>query len=370
MRKRSKDQPKEQLVRKAGSPAAKRIWIGVDLGDRKSEICILDDRGTVQLRDRVLTTRSAIQEYFSPYAGAAIVVETGTHSPWVSRVLSECGLKVTIANAREVRKIHQSDRKNDRTDAEILARMLRLDPKLLAPITHRSAAMQVDLSVLRARDALVRTRTMLINSVRGQIKSFGERLPKCSAEAFVHRVAEFVPRELGPAVAPLLESIAVLTSKIRGIDQRVQDLARESYPQTALLSQVGGVGPVTSLAYVLTLAQTDRFVRSRDIGPFLGLIPRQYDSGDQHSQLRITKAGNGFLRRLLVNSAQYILGNFGQDCYLRRFGQRLMERGGKNAKKRAVIAVTRKLAILLHHLWSTGAVYDPFYRMPSEQVAA
>jgi transposase len=247
--------------------------------------------------------------------------------------------------------------------------MLRLDPKLLAPIEHRNAAMQVDLSVIRARDTLVRSRTTCINCVRGLVKSYGERLSKCSAEAFVHRVCENVPRELEPAIRPLLEAIASLTSQICNMDKRIEDMARERYPQTALLAQVGGVGPVTSLTYILTLAQTERFAHSRDVGAYLGLVPRQYDSGDQHSQLRITKAGNGLLRRLLINCAQHILGKFGQDCSLRRFGQRLMERGGKNAKKRAVVAVARKLSILLHHLWSTGAVYEPFYGMPVQLAA-
>jgi len=347
---------------KAGNRATKRLWIGVDLGDRYSEVCILNSRGEVQERDRIRMTPAAVREYFSAFAGAQVAIETGTHSPWMSRELTACGLTVTVANAREVRKIHQSDRKNDRSDAEILARMLRLDPKLLAPIRHRNAAMQADLSVLRARDVLVGTRTACINSVRGLVKSFGERLPKCSSGV--------VPAELEPAVKPLLELIAATTAKIRDFNKRIEDIARESYPQTALLTQVGGVGPVTSLTFVLTLAEADRFAHSRDVGAYLGLVPRQYDSGDQHSQLQITKAGNSLLRRLLVHSAHYILGPFGKDCRLRRFGLRLAERGGKNAKKRAVVAVARKLATLLHQLWSTGAIYDPFYGMTSAQVEA
>ena len=350
--------------------ATKRLWIGVDVGDRWCEVCILDSRGEVKVRDRIRTTPVAVREYFVAFAGAQVAIETGTHSPWMSRVLAGCDLEVTVANAREVRKIHQSNRKNDRSDAEILARLLHMDPKLLAPIHHRNAAMQVDLSVLRARDVLVRMRTSGINSVRGIVKSHGERVPTCSAESFVHKAADFIAPELKPTLGHLLEIIAELTTKIRALDKHIADLARVKYPQTELLTQVGGVGPVTSLAFVLTLAETERFARSRDVGAYLGLVPRQYDSGDQHSQLHITKAGNPLLRRLLVNSAQYILGPFGQDCYLRRFGLRLMERGGKNAKKRAVVAVARKLAILLHHLWRTADVYQPLYNTAPEQKAA
>ena len=370
MKKRSKVLPKDQHVRLAGAPADKRIWIGVDLGDRWSQVCFVDDTGEVVERTRVRTTPEGMREHFAHRAGVPIAIEASTHSPWVSRLLTDCGLEVTVANAREVRKIHQSNRKNDRSDAEILARMLRFDPKLLAPIRHRNAAMQADISVLRARDTLVGSRTSCINTVRGLVKAHGGRLPQCGAESFVHRVAADVPGALQPAISPLLEMIATLTGKIREYDRQIEALGRERYPETALVAQVRGVGPVTSLAFVLTLAEKERFLRSRDVGPYLGLVPRQYDSGDQHSQLQITKAGNAYLRRLLVHSAQYILGPFGSDCRLRRYGEHLMERGGKNAKKRAVVAVARKLGILLHHLWSTGSVYDPFYKLPQEQLAA
>lgn len=370
MRKHSKLQPKGKLARTTTTRSAKRTWIGIDLGDRWSEICAIDPQGRVTQRTRVRTTAPAIREYFACLAGATVAIETGTHSPWVSRLLTACGLEVTVANAREVRKIHQSDRKNDRSDAEILARMLRFDPKLLAPISHRNEAMQIDLSVLRARDALVGARTKCINTVRGLVKAYGERAPKCSAAAFARRAADFIPSKLQPALSGILAMIATLTDQIRDYDDQVKTLARTRYPQTALLEQVAGVGAVTSLGYVLTIAHKERFARSRDVGPYLGLVPRQRDSGEQQPQLRITKAGNGYLRRLLVGSAQYILGPFGSDCGLRRYGARLMQHGGKNAKKRAVVAVARKLAILLHHLWSTGAAYDPFYGLPGVGLAA
>jgi transposase len=367
MRKHSRTLPKAKL---AAKPAAQRVWIGLDLGDRWSEMCVLDRRGTVRQRSRVRTTPAALREHFKPLVGAAVAIETGTHSPWVSRLLTECGLDVTVANAREVRKVHQSDRKNDRSDAEILARMLRFDRKLLAPIQHRSAAMQLDLAVLRARDALVRSRTLLINAVRGLVKSQGERIAPCSAGAFAQRVPASIPRPLKTAIEPVLETIEALTEQIRNYDAHIKALTIKRYPQTALLQQVQGVGPVTSLGFVLTLADKDRFRHSRDVGPYLGLVPRQRDSGDQQPQLRITKAGNAYMRRLLVGSGQYILGPFGPDCRLRRYGERLMQHGGKNAKKRAVVAVARKLAIVLHHLWSTGAVYDPFYGTATKRLAA
>jgi transposase len=309
-------------------------------------------------------------QFFNEFTGCAIAIEASGQSPWVSRILSECGLDVTVANAREVRKIHQSDHKNDRSDAETLARLLRADRKLLAPIEHRNEAMQADISVLRARDTVVGARTKCINAIRGLVKTAGVELPKCSAEVFARRVEMLIPAELQAAVSPLLETIAHLTVQIRSYEKLIETLAREKYPETAALSQVTGVGALTSLAFVLTIGDKDRFKSSRDIGPYLGLVPRQYDSGDQQSQLGITKRGNSFLRRLLVNSAQYALGPFGPDCCLRRHGERLMERGGKNAKKRAVVAVARKLAILLHHLWKTGVTYQPLYRLAQQPLAA
>ena len=362
MRKHSKVETTRQSAdRRQVHQAKKRLWIGVDLGNRWSHVCLIDKRGEVVDRTRVRTIPEAMREFFGTYTGCAIAIEASAQSPWVRRVLSECGLDVTVANAREVHKIHQSDRKNDRSDAETLARLLRVDRKLLAPIEHRTEAMQADISVLRARDTLVGARTKCINAIRGLVKTVGVQLPKCSAEVFAHRVGMLIPRDFQAAVSPLLETIAHLTVQIRSYEKAIGALAREKYPETAALSQITGVGPLTSLAFVLTVGDKDRFKCSRDIGPYLGLVPRQYDSGDRQSQLGITKRGNGFLRRLLVNSAQYVLGPFGPDCRLRGHGERLMQRGGKNAKKRAVIAVARKLAILMHHLWKTGVIYQPLY---------
>ena len=372
MCKHSKDQAKGNRPSGdfSGKPASKCVWIGIDLGDRWSEVCELDAAGVVRSRGRVRTTPAAFRAHFEAYRGAEVAMETGTHSGWASRLLGDAGLRVTVANAREIRKIHQSDRKNDRSDAAILARMLRFDRTLLSPIYHRSAEMQAHIALLRARDVVVRTRSACINTVRGSVKALGGRLPACSAESFARRASNEIPPELQPALGAILELIATTTATIRAYDRRIEALGRERYPQTALLTQVAGVGPVTSLAFVLTLSDPQRFSRSRDVGTYFGLVPRQYDSGQHQSQLPISKAGNAFMRRLLVQSAQYILGPFGPDCRLRRFGERLMLRGGKNAKKRAVVAVARKLAILLHYLWSTGAVYEPFHDSVTQKLAA
>jgi transposase len=250
-------------------------------------------------------------------------------------------------------------RKNDRIDAHKLARLGRVDPQSLYPMEHRSTEVRQDLVVLRARDALVTVRTQLINTTRGLVKSMGARLPKCSSPSFPKKVEEALPAEVREALLPLVRLAEELSDCIQAYDERIEKLGREKYAHTELLRQVKGVGPLTSLAYVLTLENPDRFRKSRDVGPYLGLVPKQEDSGDSQPQLGISKTGDVMLRRLLVGSAHYILGPFGPDTDIRRYGLRLCERGGKNAKKRAAVAVARKLAVLLHRLWISGEVYEP-----------
>jgi transposase len=250
-------------------------------------------------------------------------------------------------------------KRNDRLDAEFLARQGRADVRLVHPITHRSPHTQQHLAIVRSRDHLVRTRTQLINHVRGAVKSVGQRLRACSADAFPKRVSEEIPAVLLPALTPLLEVIADLTRRIHTADQTIATLVRTQYPVAQQLQQPAGVGPLTALTFVLLVEDPQRFRKSRDVGAYFGLVPRLDESSDAKPQLRISKAGDGLGRRLLVSAAQYIMGPFGPACDLRRHGEAIAQRGGKNAKKRAVVAVARKLAVMLHHLWVTGQPYNP-----------
>ncbi len=346
-----------------GKPSkGQRKTVGLDLGDRFSQVLVIDAKGRVVEEGRVATREEALRERFSGCSPMLIALETGTHSPWVSRVLEECGHEVLVANSRKLRLIYENPSKDDRVDALYLARLARVEPALLSPVQHRGASVQKDLALLRSRDALVAARTQLINHVRGLVKSVGSRLPACSTRAFPKKVCEQMPEPLKPALLPVLEEIASLNDRIKALERQIQVLAQEGYPQTKLLRQVGGVGPITSLGFVLTLEAPERFRKSRTVGPYLGLVPGRKQSGDSDPERRITRHGDRGLRRLLVNAAHYILGPFGPDCDLRRFGTKLASRGGKNAKKRAIIAVARKLAILLHHLWRSGEVYEPLYQ--------
>ena len=338
-----------------------KLTIGLDLGDRWSWYCVLDEAGNVLGEQRVSTTAKAMREVFGRMARSRMALETGMHSPWVSRLLNELGHEVIVAHARNVRLIGESRRKDDRLDAQTLARLARIDPQLLCPVRHRSAQAQVDLTVIRARAGLVRARTALVNTARGLAKSYGERLRGCNVRNMNPEKAEGLSPELQAALQPLLVAIESLSERIREYNQRIEALAQQSYPQVALLKQVKGVGTLIALTFLLTLEDPHRFRKSRDVGCYLGLQPGRRNSGQSEPQLHISKEGDPYLRTLLVQGAQHILGPFGPDCDLRRWGLKLAERGGKNGKKRAIIATARKLAVLLHRLWVSGEVYQPLH---------
>jgi len=232
---------------------------------------------------------------------------------------------------------------------------------LLYPVKHRSARAQADLMMIRARAGLVRARTGLVNTARGLAKSYGQRLRGCNVRNMNPEKAEGLNPELQEALEPLLNAIESLSQRIAEYNEQIETLAERSYPQVALLKQIKGVGTLIGLTFLLTLEDPHRFRKSRDVGCYLGLQPGRRNSGQSEPQMHISKEGDPYLRTLLVQGAQHILGPFGVDCDLRRWGLKLAERGGRNGKKRAIIATARKLAVLLHHLWVSGEVYKPLH---------
>lgn len=331
------------------------ISVGGDVGDRKTDLCVLGPSGEVLQQTRVPTTRAGIRSFFGRFDPCRVAIEVGTHSAWVAEEIAAAGHTVYVANARKLRAIWDNDKKTDRTDAALLAEIVQVKPSLLCPIKHRGAESRDSLRVILARDTLVRARASLINHVRGSVKTTGARVAKCDANAF-HCAA--LPDGLAPILEPLMKQIGEITAVIKGYDKVIDQRAAED-PDVAKVTQPGGVGSLTGLAFTATIEEPSRFPQTRRVGSYLGLRPKLDDSGDTRKQLRITKAGSSYMRKLLVGSAQYILGPFGPDCDLRRWGLKLAERGGKNAKKRAAVAVARKLAVLMLTLWKTGEVYDP-----------
>ena len=238
-----------------GSSEQPKMTAGLDLGDKYSHLCLIDqESGEVIEEGRLRTTPEALRRRFcSEQQPLRIAIEAGTHSPWVSRVLEECGHEVLVANARKLRLIYTNKRKTDEIDAENLARLARVDPKLLYPLKHRGEHSQAHLAIIRSREALVGSRTQLVNHVRGAVKSFGGRLPKCPARSFHNKVLEHIPEALLPALTPVVQMIGSLTERIRDYDRRLETICKEHYPETELLRQVEGVGALTALTFVLTL---------------------------------------------------------------------------------------------------------------------
>ena len=356
-----------QSPRRGTKARRQTMTIGMDLGDKASRYCVLDEHGEVVEEQSVATTKKGMQRVFGARKRCRIAIEVGTHSPWVSRLLGGMGHEVIVANARQVRLISASSSKDDRLDAQTLARLARVDPKLLKPIRHRSEAAQQHLMVIRVRAALVETRTSLVNTARGLAKSVGERLPNCDADQMGVDRGEGLPQPLLKTLEPLLEQVASLTEKIKESDAKIEQIARSEYPETELLKQVSGVGTLIALTFVLTVEDRERFQKSRDVGCYVGLRPKRSDSGESHPQLRITKEGDIYLRKMLVQGAHGILGRRGPDTDLKRWGLKLAARGGQNAKKRAIVAVARKLGILLHRLWVTAEVYEPLRNSQAKQ---
>ena len=345
------------------------ITIGMDLGDKRSRYCVLEESEVVK-EDSVATQKKELVEVFGRYQRCRIALEVGTHSPWISRLLSELGHEVIVANPRQLQLIAQSSRKDDKVDAKTLARLARVEPELLRPIRHRSEKAQLDLMQIRVRAGRVEARTALVNTVRGLAKSVGERVPKCDPEALDQGRWAGLREPLRAVLKPLVEQVESLSEQIQQCERNLEQIAREEYPETELLQQVWGVGTLIALTFVLTVEDPARFVHSRDVGCYVGLRPKRCQSGQSDPQLRITKEGDLYLRRLLVQGAHRILSPRSPDTDLRRWGWKLAARGGKHAKQRALVAVARKLGILLHRLWVTAEVYEPLRNAPAVHRAA
>jgi transposase len=363
MRKHSKEAQREGKTHT--KPA---ITVGLDLGDRFIHYCMLNQESDVIEEGRMRVTEAALRKHFEGEPRLRIALECGTHSPWISRLLEQLGHETIVANSRKIPTITENESKNDGNDAEQLARLAACDPRLLSPLQHRSQERQQDLNLIRVRATLVKARTMMVNALRGLVKSAGGRLPACSTESLPARAVAAISPALVAVATPLLDQIGLLSEQIARMEKQIEQL-KERYPEIGVLRSVPGVGPVVAAAYVLTLDRVDATAH-RSAGAFLGLRPRQSQSGDSDPQRRITRTGDTYLRSLLVQSAQYILGRFGPDSALRRWGLKLAQSGGKRGKKRALVAVARKLAVLLHSMWRSGQRFQPFPQPAMNPTAA
>lgn len=351
----------------AAGPPPERLVLGLDVSDRSAHLAVLGPTGEDwRAEKKISLTRECLRRHWAPYAGALLVLEVGAHSRWMQQELQELGLEVFVAHAAQIPGITRSNNKHDRADARQLARLGRADCGLLRETQHRSDKAQRDLLLIRCRAALVKARSQLIVCARGLLKSFGERVAAADSDQFAKVALASVPAELRPPLAGLLAAIAALTEKILRYDQQMAAAAK-AYPEVEWMSTIPGVGTLTALSFALTIEDPTRFTQSRLAGCFCGLRPKRSQSGESDPQLGISKSGDGYLRTLLVQCAHHLLGWRGQDCALRRWGLRLAERGGSGAKKRAVVAVARKLAVLLHRLWVKQETFVAFRTEPPRQ---
>lgn len=342
--------------------------LGIDLGDKRHSICALDGSADIIDERSITNHRESLRRLSEKHPGATIAMEVGSQSPWISRFFASRGHEVIVANPRKLRAIYSNTRKSDRHDACILARLARVDPNLLHPIQHCTEQAQRDLLQIKLRDNLVSQRVDVINSVRMTVKSLGIRLPKHCTSTFGRRCRECLAgehQEILAMIEPSLTAVEALNAGISHFDKAILETCAR-YPVTEKLMKIRGVGPITALTFVLVIFDPERFLSTRNVAAYLGLVPRRDQSGDTDKQLRISKTGNAYLRRLLVSAAQYLLGPFGkdplgEDCDLRRHGLRLAEMGGARAKKKAVVAVARKLAVLMLTLWREDLDYDPLH---------
>ena len=333
--------------------------IGMDMGDKNHKAVGLAENGDIADRTEVPCTPEGVRAFLKRHPGALLAIETGTHCRWVAHIAMELGHEVLVGNARKLRMIWESSRKNDWRDAEMLAKVARTDRSLLSPVRLRGDGDQELMRLVKSRDLLVRNRTGIVNQVRGFCKSDGYRLPKCSSESFL-RMEHKVPASVREVSKPLFAMLKELDKKIGLYDTMTADAVKRLHGEEAtLLESIAGVGPVTVAAFLAAVGDPATFGSARDAGCYFGLVPRQDQSGQTDKQLRISKEGNEIVRRLLVTASNYIMGPFGKDSDLRRHGQRIADRGGKNARKRAKVAVARKLAVVMLAILKSRTAYRP-----------
>jgi transposase len=334
------------------------LTTGLDLASKKTYQYTVDPGGKCLGKGYVPTTREDLKLLLDG-PPRRVVLEACGSTRWVAHLCEELGHEVIIANPRKFHLISKSERKNDARDARLLAETGQLQPHHLHPVRLRGDDCQRVRVLMAARRQLVDQRVALVNFVRGQMRTLGVSLPPCSTRVFADRTRGLIPQELSAALVPLLDQIKLLGQNLDQYDAMVEELGESRFHDAHVVRQIPGVGPLLSLAFVTTLESPEHFKSSRDVGAWVGLTPKQRQTGGRDPQMRITKCGDKELRRLLVAGATWILGPFGPDCDLRRFGERIRARGDQTSKAKARIAVARKLAVVMHRLWTTGEVYEP-----------
>jgi len=329
--------------------------IGIDVGDRNSKICVMTKQpgGERQIivETTCATTKAGFAEAFAKFERSwPVVFETGTHCRWMDKCFKALGFKTIVANPSLVPSITKSNKKNDRNDARELARLAIADPAMLHPVFLRDEIYQQMLRYHAARNMLISQRTQTINQIRGFAKSLGFRI-ECSSTAMFHAVNRVDwPKELEQAVWPIMGTLKAINLKIKAYDRLIEQLAEK--PEFKWMVErarvIYGIGIIGSTVLVAAIGgRPDRFEHARDVGAYLGMTPKQDQSGDTDKQLHITHAGSSIVCTTLVECAGVALMANAKETDLKLKGLRIAMRGGKIAKKKARIAVARSMAVTI-----------------------
>lgn len=327
--------------------------VAMDVHDEYSQVCVMNQAREILMEAKIPTTRQALNDFFRQREKSMVIYEAGPHALWISELLGSLGHETIACHARRVRLIAESRNKNDRVDAEVLARLSLSDLELIKPIQQRSRQTLDQRSIVHARAALVETQKRLRTMLRGMVKPFGVRLATGKKRALAELATAKLPEHAAQSIDAILKTLSVLAEQIQKLTERVEQLA-DSHPAAARLQTIPGVGPLVSLSYIHAIEDPARFSRT-DIGPYLGLTPSNRSSaGKKLAPKEKGRPGDPYVRSLLVQSAWTLMNSRSQSD-LARWGRRLSERIGG---KKAAIALARKIATLMHHLW----FYDQDFR--------
>ena len=329
--------------------------IGADVSDRTTKICVMTKaeggERRIVVETTCATTKAGFEEALSKFDRSwPIVFETGTHCRWMDRLFKEMGFKTIVGNPGKIPSITKSNTKNDRNDARELARLAIADPAMLHPVFLRDEVYQQMLRFHHARNMLISQRTQTINQIRGFAKSMGHRIECSSTEKFHELSKADWPRELEECAWPLIGVLKTVNLKIKAYDRLIERLAErpEFKPMVERVREVYGVGIIGSTVFVAAIGgRPDRFGHARDVGPYLGMTPKQDQSGDDDKQLHITHAGADIVRATLVECAGVVMMSNAKDTDLKLKGLRIAMHGGGIAKKKAKVAVARALAVTM-----------------------
>lgn len=329
--------------------------IGADVSDRTTKICVMTKaeggERRIVVETTCATTKAGFEEALSKFDRSwPVVFETGTHCRWMDRLFKEMGFKTIVGNPGKIPSITKSNTKNDRNDARELARLAIADPAMLHPVFLRDEVYQQMLRFHHSRNMLISQRTQTINQIRGFAKSMGHRIECSSTEKFHELSKADWPRELEECAWPLMGVLKTVNLKIKAYDRLIERLAErpEFKPMVERVRVVYGVGVIGSTVFVAAIGgRPDRFDHTRDIGAYLGMIPKQDQSGDDDKQLHITHAGADIVRATLVECAGVVMMSNAKDTDLKLKGLRIAMHGGGIAKKKAKVAVARALAVTM-----------------------